>query len=407
MVKRLERIRRDFPAFVAKPDWVYLDTAATSQMPQSVMDALSAYHCAYRAPVHRGLYREAVRATDLYEGARASVAQFIGAAHPDEVVFTAGATHASNLLTYALERSLRLREGDEIVTTVMEHHSSLVPLQQLAARRGLTLTVVPMLPDRTLDYLAAERAITKRTKIVSVMLASNVLGTINDVARIAARAHKFGARVVSDMTAAVGHLPVDVRALGVDFAYFSGHKMCGPTGIGVLYGARKQLAELEPSCFGGGMVEHVTTQYATWVHGSGRFEAGTPNVAGAIGLGAAAEYLRARDLSYVRTYLEALVVRALDALGKERGITLYAAPPDRNVGIVSFTLKGVHAHDVAEVAARKGVALRAGHHCALPLHAALGVPATVRASFYLYNVLPDIDRLVERIERTRRVFGVS
>jgi cysteine desulfurase/selenocysteine lyase len=404
MTTNIKKLRSDFPIFHSKPEWAYLDTAATSQMPQVVLDAMSEYHCAYRASVHRGLYREAERATEVYEQARATLARFVGATS-EEVVFTSGATGASNMLAYMLEQRIPWRKGDQIVTTVMEHHASLLPLQELARRKRLTLTCVPLGRDFGLSYAGADSAIVPGVQLVSVMLASNVLGTINNVRKIARRAHEVGALVVCDATAAVGHLPIDVRTLGVDFLYFSGHKMCGPTGVGVLYGRGDVLASCAPGFFGGGMIEDVTCESASWANAPHRFEAGTPNIAGVIGMAAAAEYLVAHDLAHVRTYVEALVVRATQELGSIPGVRLVAAPPERNIGIVSFTVDGIHAHDVAEVAARTGVALRAGNHCALPIHKALEIPATVRASFYLYNRIQDVDELGKAVREAQKIFG--
>lgn len=405
MTSNIKKLRTDFPVFTTKPDWAYLDTSATSHMPQSVMDAMAEYHCAYRAPVHRGMYKEAVRATEAYEGARARVAKFIDA-QPEEVIFTSGATGSSNMLAYALEQSIDWVAGDEIVTTVMEHHSALIPLQELAKRKKLVLKSIPLNKTYALDYNKAETLITNRTKLVSVVLASNVLGTVNDVARISELARAVGALLISDATAAAGHLPLSAQKLGVDFLYFSGHKMCGPSGIGVLWGAKQKLDWLCPGFFGGGMVEEVTPLSATWATVPHKFEPGTPNIAGAIGLGAAVEYLTDHRVADIRTYVEALVTVAQAALKKIPGVRVFSAKPSKNVGVVSFTVDGVHSHDIAEIAARQGVALRAGHHCALPLHDALGVNATVRASFYLYNTKQDVDALVHSIAEAQRIFGV-
>ncbi len=397
-------VRKDFPTL--EHSIAYLDTTASSLTPLSVIEAMDEYYRTYRASVHRGLYSDAERATRAYEDARAKVATFIGAS-PTEVVFTAGATASSNMLTYALEHSRQWNEGDEIVTTVMEHHAALIPLQQLAKRQKLALRHVPLGPNNALDYDAAHSLIDARTTVVSVMLASNVLGSIQDVQRIARRAHEVGATVIVDATAAVGHLPVDVRALEADFLFFSGHKMCGPTGIGVLYGKEALLADLEPGFFGGGIVEDVTLTEATWTRGVERFEAGSQNVAGAIGLGAAVEYLTAIGLPEIHEHVRGLTAYAQHALSEVEGVQLFSAPPEHNVGVVSFTLEGVHPHDIAEIAGRNGVAIRAGHHCALPLHHALRVPATARASIYLYNTEEDIDRLVHSVKEVKELFGAT
>ncbi len=406
MRNNIKKFRDDFPVFHAKPEWVYLDTAATAQVPQVVIDAVAEYQCAYRASVHRGLYREALRATEVYERARGTVAGFLNAESDEEVVFTSGATGSSNMLIAMLEHSGLFTEGDELVTTVTEHHSSLVPQSMLAQRLGLTISCIPIKRSFALDYEYARTMIGRRTKLVSVMLASNVTGVIHNVRRIARMAHEAGALVVCDATAAAGHLPIDVRALEVDFLYFSGHKMGSPMGIGVLYGKRALLRTLEPGWYGGGMVEEVDCTGARWTDGAQRFEAGTPNIAGAIGLATAVEYLTERNVIAIRQYIEALVARAMGELKAIGGVHLFAAVSHANVGVVSFVIEGVHAHDVAEIAAREGVALRAGHHCAMPLHEALGVFATVRASFFLYNTKHDVDALVSAVKKAKRVFGV-
>lgn len=407
MTSNIVKLRGDFPIFHAKPDWAYLDTAATSQVPQVVLDVMSEYHCAYRASVHRGLYKEALRVTEAYEEARATMARFIHAASSDEIVFTSGATGSSNMLAYMLERAHNWKRGDRLLTTRMEHHASLLPLQQLAARNNLALEYIPFTKRNTLALSKLEGLFEEPPRIVSVMLASNVTGAINDVRRVARAARAVGAIVVCDATAAVGHMPIDVQALGVDFLYFSGHKMCGPTGVGVLYGRRALLQTMEPAYVGGGVVEDVSDTYAQWRESPARFEAGTPNIAGVLGLAAAATYLERQGLQSIRMYVEALTTYAYEQLCSMEGVQCVAAVPTKNVGIVSLTVEGIHPHDVVEIAARNNVALRAGHHCALPFHAALGLNATIRASIYLYNTKADIDALVRSLEEARAVFGVE
>lgn len=407
MTSNIAKLRGDFPIFHTKPDWAYLDAAATSQVPQVVLDAVSEYHCAYRASVHRGLYKEALRVTEVYEEARATMARFIHADASEEVVFTSGATGSSNMLALMLERTLDWKRGDRLLTTRMEHHASLLPLQQLAARNNLELEYIPLTKRNTLALSKLEGLLEEPPRIVSVMLASNVSGAINDVRRVARLAYKAGALVVCDATAAVGHMPIDVQSLGVDFLYFSGHKMCGPTGIGVLYGKRELLQDMEPAFVGGGMVEDVEDTYAQWRESPTRFEAGTPNIAGVIGMAAAATYLERHGLQHIRTYVEALTTYARERIGGIDGVHCVAVPAEKNVGIVSFTVEGIHPHDVVEIAARNGVALRAGHHCALPFHKVLGLNATIRASIYLYNTKRDIDLLAESVEEARKVFGVQ
>ncbi|MHB8652072.1 MAG: aminotransferase class V-fold PLP-dependent enzyme [Minisyncoccota bacterium] len=399
-------IKKDFPIFEHEKDLVYLDSAATSQTPQAVLDTMQEYYTSYRSNIHRGLYKMGEEASERYEGVRASVARFIGAL-PEEIIFTSGATASSNMLVRMLEESGRVGEGSEIVSTVMEHHASLIPLQELAKRKGLTLSLIPIgVPygEKGLDYDAAEKLITSKTKIVSCVLASNVLGTINDVKRLADLVHKHGALMIVDATEAVGHISVDVKKLGADFLYFSGHKMLGPTGIGVLYGRKELLENMNPSVFGGGIVEKVTGENATWTTSLKRFEAGTPNISGAIGIGGAVEYLEKIGVENIHAHVRELTVYALEKLAQISGVHIFAAPVEQNVGIISFAIDGVHPHDLAQIAGDSNVAIRAGHHCAAPLMAVLGVPATARASFYLYNDNMDVDALIEAIKKAHTIF---
>lgn len=400
-------IKKDFPIFDAEVALVYLDSAATSQTPNVVLEAMEEYYTKFRANIHRGMYQSGQSASVAYEDARARVAQFIGA-EKQEVIFTAGATASSNMLVAMLEHSGVVKIGDEIVTTAMEHHASLIPLQELARRHDLDLKHIPLVDNSVgLDYAVLEKFITPKTKIVSVMLASNVTGVINDVRRIADVAHSVGALIICDATAAVGHMPVDVKKLGVDFLYFSGHKMCGPTGVGVLWGRAELLHKLEPSVYGGGIVDEVTLARATWRGIPERFEAGTQNIAGVIGLGAAAEYVQKIGLENIHTHSAKLAGEAMRRLEEISGVrVIMERDLAKNVGIVSFTVAGVHPHDVAEILGREGVAIRAGHHCAMPLVTdALGVTAVSRASFYLYNTPEDIDALVGAIKKAQAVFG--
>jgi cysteine desulfurase/selenocysteine lyase len=398
-----ESIRKDFP-ILKKDSLVYLDSAATSLTPEPVLEAMNEYYRTYRANIHRGLYKEAERASKEYEEAREAVERFIGAGSY-EIIFTAGATDSSNKLFYSLEQSGLLKEGDEIVTTVMDHHAVLLPLQALVKRKKLILHYIPLETTTTLDYCQAEKLITNKTKIVALTLASNVLGTINDVARVARRAHDVGALVVVDATAGVGHIPVDVQLLGADFLFFSGHKMCGPTGVGVLYGKKSELAKIEPCFLGGGIVEEVTQTNFVLTEGVMRFEAGTPNIAGVIGLTVAVEYVERLGLGIIQRHCQKLVTYAQEKMSEIEGVTVFSAKPDINVGIVSFVLDTVHPHDVAEIAGKHGVGLRAGHHCALPLHTELKVPATTRASIYMYSTKEDIDALVSGIVEAKKIFN--
>lgn len=399
-------IRKDFPQLDGDENH-YLDSAASSLTPQSVLDAEIDYYTHARANVHRGIFAEAARATELYESARRKVATFIGAS-PDEVIFTSGATESSNMLVRMLDESLHFsRSGKEIVTTVMEHHAALLPLQQYALRRDLPLHVIPLDPTTEvgLDHAAAERLLNSETGICSAVLASNVTGEINDVARLAREAKRVGALTIVDATAAVGHMSVRVDELGCDALYFSGHKMFAPTGIGVLWIKRELLETLAPSSFGGHMIARMETGTPEWADIPARFEAGTKNISGVIGLGAAIDYLTALPLSEVHPYLGTLVSSAIAKLEAIPGVTVVAErDPARNIGIVSFNATWAHPHDIAEVLARDRVAVRPGHHCAIPLHNALGIESTVRASFHIYNTVVDIDALVAALEKTRAIF---
>lgn len=400
-------IKNNFPFFTdAGQGSAYLDNAASSQTPQVVLDAMHAYYVSSRANVHRGLYRASEEASIAYEDARVKVARFIGA-NPREVIFTGGATASSNMLVSMIEHSGMVTKDDEIVTTVMEHHASMIPLQELARRTSAHLKHIPI-QGESLDIDIAEKLLTHKTKVVSVLLASNVTGEIIDVARIAEMAHKVGAFVICDATAAIGHMPVDVRTLGVDALFFSGHKMCGSTGIGVLWVREELLEKLEPGTYGGGMVDAVTTTTATWGLIPNRFEAGTPPIAEAIGLGTAVDYLTNVGIENIRAHDEMLVEEAIARLEKIPGVRVIAEKGQgKNIGIVSFVISGIHAHDVAYILGKENVAVRAGHHCAMPLHTALGVVATTRASFYLYNTREDVDALIRGIATVQHIFSTT
>lgn len=402
-------VRRDFPLLQRSVDGkplVYLDSAATSQKPRVVLEALQHYYEEYNANVHRGLYRIAERATLAYEEARSKVAAFVGG-RPEELVFTRGTTEAINLVAYSYGEAF-LRPGDEILVTEMEHHSNLVPWQLLAQRRGAKLRFLRVRPeDGTLDLDALEWCLTERTRVVAVTHQSNVVGTINPVRHIAERAHAVGAVVVVDGAQSVPHMPVRVHELGCDFLAFSGHKMCGPTGIGALWGRYHLLEAMPPFHGGGEMIERVELERSTYKPPPHRFEAGTPNIADAIVLGVAADYLRSVGMEAVREHEKALVRYALAQLAEVQGVRVYGPKdPEARGGAVAFTVEGVHPHDVAQVLDAEGICVRAGHHCAQPLHRALGVQATARASVYLYNTPEDIDALVRGVERVRAFFGL-
>lgn len=404
------KIRKDFPQLhprlpLGASAYHYLDAAATSLTPQAVLDAEIEYYTHTRANVHRGLFQEAVEATELYEGARKKIAKFINA-DAREIIFTSGATEASNMLIRMIEESLlHTDEQRDIVTTVMEHHASLIPIQQFAYRKNVPLRFIPM-KGVGLDYAKAEELITSKTALVSVVLASNVTGVINDISRIALLAHRHGALLVVDATAAMGHILVDVQKLGCDALYFSGHKMLAPTGIGALWAKYALLEKLSPSIFGGHMIARVEENSSSWAEIPARFEAGTKNISGAIGLGVAIDYLTAIGIEHIHAHVKDLVAYTVTKLEEIEGVRVFAERrAERNIGIVSFTCDFAHPHDIAEVLARDNIAVRPGHHCAIPLHTAFGVSATTRASFHIYNTKEDIDALVDGIKKARTIFS--
>lgn len=407
----VHRIRTDFPILQrtvrdGKP-LVYLDSAATSQKPASVIEALAGFYRTSNANIHRGIYELSEDASILYEEARAKVARFIGASRPDEIVFVRNTTEAINLVarTWGVAN---LQAGDVVVTTILEHHSNIVPWHQLAAERGIVVHFVDI--DETgrlrLDQLETLLR-TQPVKLVAVTHVSNALGTINPVSDITRLAHEVGALVLVDGAQSVPHLPVDVRALGADFLAFSGHKMLGPFGIGVLWARYELLASLPPFLGGGGMIRTVTTEGFTPGDVPARFEAGTPSVADAVALGAAVDYLEAIGMAAIRQHEVTLLAYALPRLQEIPGIRLYGPVGEDRAGVISFTFGDVHPHDVAAVLDLHGIAVRAGHHCTQPLMRRLGVVATTRASFYLYNWKADIDRLVEALQEARRVLDVA
>jgi cysteine desulfurase/selenocysteine lyase len=401
------RVRDDYPLLhqtVGGRRLVYLDSAATSQKPREVLDALIRYYHEYNANVHRGVYRLAEEATARYEAARANVAAFLGAAQPEEIIFTRGTTEALNLVAASWGRA-HMRAGDEIVLTEMEHHSNIVPWQMLATERGATLRYIPITDEGRLDLAALDRLLGDRTKVVAVTHQSNVLGTINPIRQIADRAHAVGAVVVVDGAQSVPHQAVDVGRLGADFLAFSGHKMLGPTGSGGLW-ARYDLLDAMPPYHGGGeMIMHVGLDRSTYKGPPHKFEAGTPNIADSIALGAAVDYLRRIGLEAIAAHEHDLTAYALQRLQEVPGLRIYGPLDARDRGsAVSFTLDVAHPHDIAQVLDQDGIAIRAGHHCTQPLHRRFGIPASARASFHLYNVPEDVDALVDGLLHVRRVF---
>jgi cysteine desulfurase / selenocysteine lyase len=403
-----ESIRRDFPILqqqVHGHPLVYLDNAASTQKPRAVIEAMDAYYSRDNANVHRGIHELSNRASEAYDGARGAVARFFGIADEAELIWTRGTTEALNLVAYTWGLD-NLREGDEILLTVLEHHSNLVPWQLVAQRTGARLRFLDIDDQGRLDLSGLDDLLTERTRLVSVTHVSNALGTLNPVAEIAARAHAVGAVVVVDGAQSAPHLPVDVSALGCDFYAFSGHKMCGPTGMGGLWGRRALLEAMPPFHGGGDMIEWVELERSTYAPLPNRFEAGTPNIAGAVGMRAAVEYLEAVGRDAILAHERALLSYAVERLGEIPDLEVLG-PRDlsERSGVVSFTLADVHPHDLATILDSEGVAIRAGHHCAQPLMKRLGVGSTARASFYLYNTPADVDRLVDGLERARGLFG--
>ncbi|WP_374722549.1 cysteine desulfurase [Peribacillus tepidiphilus] len=384
---------------------VYLDSAATSQKPVQVIETLEKYYREYNSNVHRGVHTLGTRATDGYEGAREKVRKFINASSIEEVIFTRGTTTSLNTVAASYGRA-NLSEGDEIVISYMEHHSNIIPWQQVAKQTGATLKYLPLQEDGTISLEDARKTITSNTKIVSIMHVSNVLGVINPVKELAQIAHENGAVMVVDGAQAAPHIKIDVKDLDCDFYAFSGHKMCGPTGIGVLYGKKELLENMEPIEFGGEMIDFVDLYDSTWKELPWKFEGGTPIIAGAIGLGAAIDFLEDVGLQNIEAHEHNLAAYALEKMSTIEGITIYGPKdPSKRAGVITFNFEDVHPHDVATVLDAEGIAVRAGHHCAQPLMRWLKASATARASFYLYNTEEDIDKLVEGLIKTKEYFS--
>ena len=401
----VEAVRAEFPILgraIGGRALAYLDNAASSQVPRAALEAMEAHYRSGHANVHRGVHTLSHEATVAYDAARASAARFLNAS-PAEVVFAHGTTSALNLVARAWGDA-NVRRGDEIVLTTLEHHSNIVPWVRLAERTGASVKVVPLLADGSLDLTAYEALLTPRTRVVAVAHASNVLGTVAPLRAMADRAHAVGAILVADGAQAAPHLPLDVRALDCDFYVASGHKLYGPNGIGLLFGRRELLEAMEPYEGGGGMIQFVSFERITYAPPPGRFEAGTPPVAEALGLGAALEWLMGQDRAALAAHEEALLRRATEALGAIPGIAVHGTAPGK-VSVLSFSLAGVHPHDIGTVLDGHGVAIRAGHHCAQPLMRHLGVPATARASFAAYNTAAEVDALAAAVDDARRIFA--
>ncbi|ABY45952.1 cysteine desulfurase SufS [Bacillus mycoides] len=400
----IHEIRKQFPILDQKVNGkqlVYFDSAATSQKPIQVIETLERYYKEYNSNVHRGVHTLGTKATDAYEGAREKVRKFINAKSMEEIIFTRGTTTALNTVaaSYGLDN---VKEGDEIVISYMEHHSNIIPWQQVAKKTGATLKYLPLQLDGTISLEDVRQTVTPNTKIVSIMHVSNVLGTINPVKEIGAIAHENGAIMIVDGAQSAPHMKVDVQDLNCDFYALSAHKMCGPTGVGVLYGKKELLNNMEPIEFGGEMIDFVDLQESTWKELPWKFEAGTPIIGNAIGLGAAIDFLEEIGLHNIEKHEHELAQYALERLSEVDGVTIYG--PKHRAGLVTFNIEDVHPHDVATVLDVEGIAVRAGHHCAQPLMKWLKASSTARASFYLYNTKEEIDTFVESLIKTKEYF---
>lgn len=404
----LATCRADFPILQreVRPGvpLVYLDSTATAQKPLAVIDAMEAYYRRSNANVHRGIHTLAEEATALYEGARDKVQKFINASTRKEIIFTRNATEAINLVAFTWGRR-NLAAGDVVVLTEMEHHSNLVPWHMLAAEKGVRLEFIPVTNDGLLDLAVFEDLLKLEPKLVSLTHMSNVLGTINPVTEIAAKAKTVGATVLVDGAQSVPHFPVDVQTLGVDFLAFSSHKMCGPTGFGVLWGRRELLEAMPPFMGGGDMIRRVRLREFAVNDLPYKFEAGTPAIAEGVGLGAAVDYLTAIGMEAIAAHEHEITAYALERLEEVPGVRVLGPSAEKKGGVAAFTLDGVHPHDIAQVLDRDGIAVRAGHHCAQPLHERFDLPATARASFYLYTTKAEVDKLVEGLYGVKKVFG--
>lgn len=403
----IKEIKEQFPILnqlVNGHPLVYLDSSATSQKPKAVIDALETYYKNFNSNVHRGVHTLGTKATDAYEGAREKVKNFINAKETAEIIFTKGTTASLNLVAQCYVREF-LKEGDEILITQMEHHSNLIPWQQAAKITGAKLKYIPLSSDGTINLNDVAESINTNTRFVSITHVSNVLGTINSIKEIAKLAHQHGAVICVDAAQSAPHLKVDVHELDCDFLAISGHKMAGPTGIGVLYGKRKLLEKMIPYEYGGEMIDFVDLYDSTWKELPWKFEGGTPIIAGAIGLGAAIDFLEQIGLDQIRLHEEKLVSYALEQLSAVDGISIYGPnQPEQRSGLITFNVNNIHPHDLATILDSEGIAIRAGHHCCQPLMKWLNVSATARASFYLYNTEEDVDLLVKGIKKSKVYF---
>jgi cysteine desulfurase / selenocysteine lyase len=404
----VQAYRKDFPVLEReiKPGvkLIYLDSTATAQKPESVIQAMDEYYRLYNANIHRGVHTLAEEATALYESARARAAAFIGASNPRQIIYTRNTTESINLVAYSWARPF-LKEGDLVLLTEMEHHSNLVPWHMLAQERGVRLEFIPVTEDGLLDMQSFYQYLEQKPRLLAFTHMSNVLGTINPAKEMIAAAHDAGAVTLLDAAQSVPHLPVNVQELDVDFLAFSAHKMCGPTGIGILYGKESLLNAMPPFMGGGDMIKKVTLRGFSPNALPHKFEAGTPAIAEAIGLGAAVDYLNGIGMEAIAQYEHEIVAYALDRLSEISGLTPYGPDASQKGAVVAFTLGDIHPHDVAQILDRDGIAVRAGHHCAMPLHQKYNLPATTRASFYLYNTKEEVDRLADGLEKVKRMFA--
>ena len=400
----IDQIRNDFPAYRKKDgNFIYLDSASTSQKPEFVIDAISSYYSSYAANIHRALYEIGEKATDKYEKVREKVKQFINVPDSHVVIFTGGTTESINLIAYSWG-SNNLSNGDQILITEMEHHSNIVPWQLLCSRSNASLNYIPIKKDGTLELGKLKENILPKTKLISLTHQSNVFGTINPLNNIIDEAKKIGAITVIDGAQAVPHMKVDIKKLGCDFYTFSGHKMLGPTGVGVLIARKNILEEIDPFMGGGEMINSVNMDESTWNEVPWKFEAGTPNIAQVIGLGAAIDYIQKIGIENIHQHEQELLHYGLDLLDQNKDVTLYGKADNRGA-VIPFNLENIHPHDLAKFLDTDGICIRAGHHCAQPIMNKLGVSATARASFYLYNTKEDIEKLVESINKTVRIFS--
>ncbi|MFN2124161.1 MAG: cysteine desulfurase [Candidatus Promineifilaceae bacterium] len=402
-----QKIRAEFPILQQEVypgvPLVFLDSAASSQRPVSVLEAMDTYYLKHHANVHRGIYRLSEEASNDYEDARERIARFINAPGSEQVIYVRNATEGFNLVAYSWARH-NLHEGDEILLTEMEHHANLVPWQMIAKENGIKLRFVPILEHGTLDLSTLPELLTEKTKLFSFTAVSNVLGTVNPVRSLVDAAHSVGALAMVDAAQAAPHLPVDVQAWDCDFTAFSGHKMCGPTGIGILYGKRELLEAMPPFMGGGDMILRVRLEESTYNELPWKFEAGTPAIAEAVGLGAAVDYLSAIGMEEIHAHEQYITGYALEALSEVPGLRILGPSAAQKGGVAAFTLAGIHPHDIAELLDKRGVAVRAGHHCAMPLHHKYGINASTRASFYLYTTTYEVDQLVQGLHSVREVF---